>query len=92
MHAAQFREGGCTSIDTIDVTVRVSSITTTATALRDGGKHVHFGDEEGHLLTDGIRVKDVSRAARRLQCPLVGWREGAPAWIPEAFGGRPHQA
>jgi hypothetical protein len=92
MHAAQFGEGGCTSIDTIGVTVRVSSITMTVTALRGRREHVYFGDDEGHLLTDCICVMDVSRAARRLQRPVVGWREGAPAWIREAFGGRPHQA
>lgn len=64
----------------------------TATALRGGREHVHFGDDEGHLLTDGTCVTDVSQAVRRLHRPAAGWREGAAAWIPAAFGGRPHQA
>jgi hypothetical protein len=53
---------------------------------------MHFGNDEGHMLTDGIGVVDVSQAARRLQRPAAGWREGVPARIPEALGGHPRRA
>jgi hypothetical protein len=61
---------------------------------------MHFGDDDGHLLTDGTCARDLRRAAHRLQRPAVGWREGVPAGIPGAFpagipgafGERPRQA
>ena len=69
---------------------------------------MHFGYNEGLVLTDGICGTDVNRAARRLQRPAAGRRErvpagiregvpagireGVPAGIPEAFCGHPQQA
>jgi hypothetical protein len=52
---------------------------------------MHFGGDEGHLLTDDICVTGVSRAARRLQHPAIGWREGVPAGVAGAFGARPRR-
>lgn len=78
----------CSGADAIR---RVWFITVAAALFSGMAKHMHFGDDEDHMVTYRTCVPEVRRSTRRFQHPTAGWRDGVPAGIPEAFGGHPLQ-